>query len=295
MVEEEDEDEEMVEEEEEKAIEAAGSYAIEVVVVEEEKVITAAVGVVVIEEEKTIDAAELDIVEIFEVAEKPDLTILPMDLALPSKPELKILPVDIALPSKPSPEILPADLAPITAPVELEISFIEAIDLAPSTTIPLPPSDIDTSPAFPIKPIQDEGYFTDTSLSPPLSPTITSIGLAPAAVFAKPAYKHQRRDSQQMLDDDNTSSGASSDVMGDIEYVGLEYCVPIVSLEDTEVSQGAATFGSKDAALAPIFAQESGTSTTGWYNALNMSCTTFALITAGVLAGGAMCFGRRRP
>lgn len=251
-------------------------------------------------EEKEIEAAVPDAVPVVEVAEKPDLDVPPIDLALPSKHELDILPFDLApiiLPFKLSPELLPIDLAPR---VESEISPIEAMDLAPlppdmdtSTTIPLP-CDMDTSSAIPTKPIQDEGYFTDASISPPLSPTLTSIGLAPAATFAKPARKHQRRDSQQTLDGDSTSSGASSVVDEDVEDIRLEYCAPVVSLEDTEDRQDAATFGSKDADLAPILAENSGTSTTGWYKALSMSWTTVALITAGVLAGGAMCVGQRR-
>lgn len=255
--------------------------------------------VVKMKDEEVVEHELVEVVdpELVEVIEQDDDELAQQVIEVEVKQELKIPVVDLALQEvveQEKLEILPVDLAPNAPPEELEISSFEAIDLAPASTLP---SDVDPSLADPIplaintKPTRDEGYYSDRSSSPPLSPPLTSVGLAPAATFAKPCRNHKRRDSQQALEDDGKSSSVSSDVNCDIEDTELDYGGAIVSLEDTEGIQDAASLGCKDAYPS---AQISGASKRGWYHALSSSWINVALITAGVLAGGAMCFGRRR-
>ncbi|KAF1919869.1 hypothetical protein BDU57DRAFT_570002 [Ampelomyces quisqualis] len=223
-----------------------------------------------------------------------DAEVVDQDGGVEVKQEFENPPVDLALEDKVELEILQGDLAPAGLPLELEISSAETIDLAPCSNVPLPSlsdlHDISLTRPIPLELAQHEGY-SNLSASTTVYPSLSSLGLSPAATFANPGRKHGRRDSQQAFKDDGKTYGVSDDVEADIEDTKLDYSGTIVPLNDIEGIQDAASPGSKDAyPAAPI----SDLATTGWHRVLTISWTTAALVTAGVLAGGAMCFARRR-
>jgi hypothetical protein len=169
----------------------------------------------------------------------------------------------------------------------------QAVDLAlnpAETTSCLSSSDCATPE---IRRITDEGYYSEES--PPLSPTLstthnhfeasfstTQIGLSTAASFIWKGPNHQRKDSQDALEENRKSYGSM------IEVVEATGTLPTWYFDNASLD-----VGNMDEHPG-ISNHLSGAATKSWSYASQVDWKTVIIITAGIVLGGAMHLTKRR-